>query len=181
MENINNVELNKNERIKNSLKLPGKWNHRVTNEFLNRFYYSIPIQNEEEYFKMYEFMDFKKFCNLTKQRLIASIDNLQNDIVGNIKSGNLHTSLYCMRELFILFSKVVIYDNNELIDRDKWALPKLFSIVEKNEPKLDFIKKIYNEIFIYPKLDDKILIEIAKKLFLEMDNYILNYEEDLWI
>lgn len=155
--------------------------HRVTNEFLNRFYYSIPIQNEEEYFKMYKFMDFKKFCNLTKQRLIASIDNLQNDIVGNIKSDNLHTSLYCMRELFILFSKVIIYDNNELIDRDKWVLPKIFSIVENKKSKLEFIENLYNEIFIYPKLDSKILLKLSKKLFLEIDNYVLNYEEDLWI
>ena len=159
---INNINYNKNIRTENVIKLDISLLN--VNEFLCRLYNSICLYNNKCYTELKKSINHRNFLELYKIDCLNSIDNEIEDVIGNIDEKQYDAALYCMRNIFINFSKYFIMKNNEYIDRDKWVFLKLFNIINKNY-HYD-IKEYYNKLFCSSLIDNK------ENIILESLNYI---------
>lgn len=157
---IREASIEVGERVSNSIQLTNGWGLDDVNDFLSRYFYSIPIKNEEKYAGLVYKDDLEKFRKIYKYYLINKIDGMIEDICGNILAGQMETALLLARGCSLELMKTIIYDNGEMCSRDKWVWLKFKNIV-KNKDK-------YNKIFkcLYTLMFEKIE-ESEAKTFIE--------------
>jgi len=165
---INNINFDIATRINNTIKLDISLSD--INSFLCRLYNSICLYNENYYNKLKNSINQKKFLELYSSYFLNIIDNKIVDVIGNLSEKQYDVALYCMRSIFLDFSKYFIMKNNEYIDRDKWVFLKLFNII-KHDCHHE-IKNCYNKLFC------SVVDENKEKVILESLDFIKNKIED---
>lgn len=170
---INNSLIDDNIRIDNIIKVD--CSIEELNSIVNRFFYSMCIKNDELFKLYYNNLDFKKFSKIYKGKLFNILDNLTEDLYGNLEENQIITALFCAREIFKIYAKIVIFNFGEFVDRDKWVFLKFFNLV--NFYNLDVDKVIFKKLFI-SDLNDNIKI---KTTIVESLNYIEQRLEEIML
>lgn len=144
---IDACKCNINEKVKNMINLQNGWNLESLNELLCRFYYSICIKNEKQYQEIKRKTNFRLFLNIYKEHLTNCFDNSYEDVLGNMDSSQYETALFCMRKIYNIFLKILIINENEYIDREKWIFIKFKNIV-LNRNKYSKAMNSYKDLFL---------------------------------
>lgn len=170
---INNIEFSEQIRIPNLFNRPRGWSSRDVRSFINRFNYSIVLQNEKKYKKLKKIMNVKNFNKYEIQILINEIEGLVRDVIGNLKKETYDTVLYLCREVFVKFLFIILNLNGETVDREKWAIYKGLIILEENNKN---IFNMYNLLFKDNLVDFKKGEYIITECLNEINDYLVDID-----
>lgn len=122
MEALERIQLDPQERIYNifSKYLPKECNFELLNTFLCRLYNSICIKGKGPYRELRNNIRYRKFLDLMANNTIVSVDNIYDDVQGNIEAGQLDVALYCARRIVLNVMFVVLMKEGIFTDREKW-------------------------------------------------------------
>lgn len=145
---ITSAELNKDGRIANlfKTKLSSDTTFETINTFLTRLKTSICIYNHEQYKSLKERAPFDKFLELMITYRIVGVDNLIEDIEGNLESEQLDVSLECLRRAFVKVIEISLMKNGYFSDREKWVFLKLKNLSYLNSnlvPLFELSQNVY--------------------------------------
>lgn len=144
---INSLEIIPNKRIFDIFEQKNGWNSYKVNEFINRLFHSIPLQNNDNYKTLLKDIDLNKYCKIYSQFLTTILDNNIIDIEGNLESNQFDTALFCTREVYMVFLKIIIYKNLDTVDRDKWISLKINNLNFVNKkPVIEMYYKLFYDI-----------------------------------
>ena len=145
---LNRVEVAPNERINNVFfnYLPQGCNFELLNTFLCRLYNSICIKGEEAYKELQNKIKYRKFLDLLISKTIVSIDNIYEDVQGNVEAGQLDVALYCARRIVLNVMFVVLMKNSIFTDREKW-IPLKFSNLCRFNKKFLTLNSAFKVLF----------------------------------
>lgn len=147
LKKINDISFSENKRVLNLLQLDNGWSLESVNSFLTRLMYGFPIQNEIEFLNIQKSVNNKKFQKLYVLFLMNVIDNMMMDVVGNYECAQYETALYCARNAFLFYLKIIIYKEKRYVDRDKWVVLK-FNNLAKVDIKYKETICFYQELFL---------------------------------
>lgn len=150
---INSAVYDSGKKVSNMIVFPKGVEFDDVNTLLNRIKYSKCIYNEEKYEKIKERIPFEKFASFRKEYTITLIDNLYDDVIGNVDSHNLDTALYCVRDMILLLAEVIIMHEGEYIDRRKWAMLKVKQLINTTGKFKEYLD-LYNSLFLSDLQDD---------------------------
>ncbi|MBP3727370.1 MAG: hypothetical protein J6H22_00395, partial [Pseudobutyrivibrio sp.] len=167
IDGVNNIRFEEKERILNCIKMPKGYSFEKINEFLTRFFYSIPIYNIEYYNWLKNVIDINAFFKLKEYYCIQVIDNMKEDIWGNVEVGEYTTALMLCREAIYRFIEYIFSREKIFNDRRKWAWIKIENL--SND------KKEYSDVYIYMK---KVLYGDGTKLLEGDIRKYVKYLED---
>lgn len=153
---VNNMEIDLHTRIINSFNLPNDWDYEKANYFLSRFFYGMPISNVKQFKILKDKCQFSKFQFLYKEQQINYLDNIIDDITGSLEINELDVALYSIRNAVLVFYKIILYLNNEFVDRDKWIIPKIFNLIKSDKQKYSDLALLYKMIFLENLVDNDI-------------------------
>ncbi len=71
--------------------------------------------------------------DLLISKTIVSIDNIYDDVQGNVEAGQLDVALYCARRIVLNVMFVVLMKNGIFIDREKWVSLKFSNLCKVNK------------------------------------------------
>ncbi len=114
--------------------------------FIHRFLNSYPIYNEKEYNSLKEQLHLDKFYKLMTRKYINNMDNVYEDVIGNMENNSTETMLISARNLLFELMNGYIFSEKYTIDRQKWIFEILDKISKNNETSkgiLDECKKLY--------------------------------------
>lgn len=119
---LGRVQLKPKERINNIFNkcLPKECNFDLLNSFLCRLYNSICIKGEGQYQELRKDIQYRKFLDLMVSKTIVSVDNIYEDVQGNIEAGQIDVALYCARRIVLNVMFVVLMKEGIFTDREKW-------------------------------------------------------------
>lgn len=170
---INNIEFSEQIRIPNLFNRPKGWSARDVRSFINRFNYSIVLQNEKKYKKLKKILNVKNFNKYEIQILINEIEGLVRDVIGNLKKETYDTALYLCREVFVKFLFILLNLNGETVDREKWAIYKGLIILEENNKN---IFNMYNLLFKDNLIDFNKGKHIITACLNEINDYLVDID-----
>lgn len=176
IECLDNIDHDINERVDNMISPPCGWNFDDINEFLTRIYYAKCIYNEQAFNNLKRRLKFNSFNKLYRDQTINTMENIIDDVIGNLEVGQYGTALYSSRSAFLYFLKFIILSENEFIDRDKWIILKFFNIVQQKNKYKD-VANIYNELFLKDVSDNTTLEKTIKNSI----NFIRYRVEDMMV
>ena len=157
---INSAVYDSSKKVSNMIVFPKGISFDDVNSLLNRTKYSKCIYNEEKYENIKKSIPFEKFVFFRKEYTITLIDNLYDDVIGNVDSQNLDTALYCIRDMVLLLAEVIIMHKGEYVDRRKWAILKVKQLINSTGKFQEFID-LYNTLFLSDlQHDNKLETEI---------------------
>lgn len=167
MESLKNIEIYPDKRILNSLKIPEGWNFQAINGFLTRMKYGIGIYNDKIFEDIRKKMNISEFLLLYRYDILQKMDNIVEDIRGNIVQSEMETALILCRNLSLQLIDFILACEGEMNDRAKWAWIKFSNLVQIRPQ----YKRIYDQI-------SKIQFEnIQKNMKNEMEEYLSTVEE----
>jgi len=139
---LKELKINKDVRIQNIIS----YDFKMTNEFLNRFLYSICIKNEHLYIDIKNNISYDNFFEYKKLLKLSLIDGVKLDITGNLSKSEIDTALYQFRNLIFIIFEIILSKEKISVDRDKWIILKFMNFI-KIENKYNNFYKIYLDFF----------------------------------
>lgn len=160
IEALNKVEMNPNERINNIFQqyLPDGNSLDLLNTFLCRLHNSICLKGEALYREIQDSMKYQKFLDIMTNKTIVSIDNIYDDVRGNLEVGQLDVALYCVRRIILSVMFVALMKNGVFADREKW-IPLKFKNLCMMDNSYAELKKVFDVLFRGNLLDDESCIK----------------------
>jgi len=152
---LKELNISKNLRPSNMLKdkLQVGYSIDLINEFLTRFKNSICIYNKNSYKKFQDNINYTNFLNLKLVNLVANIDNIIDDIKGNLFVKETDTALYSMREAILILMEMALTNEYIYIDRNKWIALKFLNLAKSIE-KYNVIHELYTDFFRSDLIDN---------------------------
>lgn len=164
---IDNILVDESVRTRNSINLPNFWNLREVNSIINRMNNSIAIQNEVAFERMLDRINFATYARYRKRLLINEIDNLLPDIWGNLSPKIFEVSVILSRKLLIKLMELILINEGETVDREKWVVYKALVLSKENTQYRDLFT-CFNKLF----LSDISEFRKAKEVIIEIINYV---------
>lgn len=143
---INKANFAPQVRIANAIKIPEGITEYSVNSFINRFINAIPIYNVDKYKKLKMKLNLENWIKYQKYSIENSIENIFDDIQGNVHAKNYDVSVLCSRTAFLQLIKYLCFSLGDLSDREKWLPQKLNNIV-KEHVEYKEILEFYNQLF----------------------------------
>lgn len=163
IEALNKVEMNPNERIDNIFQqqLPNGISLDLLNTFLCRLHNSVCLKGEAMYREIQNAMRYQKFLEIMTYKTIVSIDNIYDDVQGNLEAGQLDVALYCVRRIILSVMLVVLMKNGVFADREKWIPLKFKNLCMMNNSNAE-LNKVFDILFRGDLRDDENCINCIK-------------------
>jgi len=162
---LTNMNIDKGVRLLNVLKQTLQKGHDLllVNTFLNRLKYSVCIFNETLYDKIRASMEFDVFLKLKAYHSITLIDNIMEDIKGNLISEEPDVALHSLRTGTMKLMEAILAHEGIFVDREKWTALK-FANLARSFNKYSSAFKLYSEVFRGGMADDAICLEKIARL-----------------
>ncbi|MCL2717463.1 MAG: hypothetical protein FWE14_01595 [Lachnospiraceae bacterium] len=170
---LSKLRVEKGVRVFNILKekLDRGNDNIFINSFLNRFLYSICIYNEKSYQELQSQINYSNYLKLKQCSLINIIDNLYDDVKGNLFVREADAALQIFRMMIMSLLEVVLAKEEIFVDRDKWVALKFINVT-KSKMKYNNIYNMYMDIFRGDLIDNDKCLE-------KIEYYLPHLEEEL--
>ncbi|EJV74120.1 nucleotidyltransferase domain-containing protein [Bacillus cereus] len=130
IEQINKIDFeNPNLRSLNQIKITN-YEFRKLSSFIHRFLVSECVFNDEKYNKLKDKINVPKFCRLMTRYNVNMVDNLYEDIIGNLEKKEDETAVIISKDFLMKTITAYLFSNLYTLDREKWIYIKLKILAE---------------------------------------------------
>ena len=137
---IENANISQDCRVVNMIDWPEGWDMTSINSFLTRYRASVCIYGEENYRRLISGKIYDTFIQVYKRYILTRLDDLTQDVYGNLANTEYETALLMARSCAIEYMKYILYTENEMCDRDKWIWLKFSNLVH--------MRKKYQDVYV---------------------------------
>ncbi|ULO05920.1 hypothetical protein H1230_23115 [Paenibacillus sp. 19GGS1-52] len=159
-------------RTNNQIDIVGYSLDDVTS-LLHRFIVSKPIFNQQSYFQARNRLDQAKFCKFMSRKLINSIDNDYDDILGNLEISQFETAYIIAHDALFKAVQAFLFSKQRTLDKKKWTYILLNSLALE-DPEAAFILKRVNQLLFHCSNMDRQEIGKQAERLLEFINFIID-------
>lgn len=168
IKSIDDILVDESLRTRNSFSLPNSWNSREVNSIINRMNNSLAIQNESAFQSILDRIKWRNYGQYRKRLLINEIDNLLPDIWGNLSPRIFEVAVMLSRKLLTKFMEIILINEGETVDREKWVIYKSLILATKEDTKYKDLAACFNNIFLSDVSD----FNKAKEIIIDTINYV---------